>query len=177
VKADEARFEALARQAAPRLLGYVTPRVDPISDAADVVAEVLLIAWRRLDAIPADNDGEAVLWLLGVARRVLANHRRGRVRRHSLAEKLRSELAAASTAQKREHGRLREALSALAEVDRELISLHAWEGLSIAEAARVLGIRPATARKRLERARRKLDPMLRTDPRSGNRERAAEAST
>jgi DNA-directed RNA polymerase specialized sigma24 family protein len=48
----EERFEQLARRAAPKLLGYVARRVDPPADAADVVAEVLLVAWRRLEAVP-----------------------------------------------------------------------------------------------------------------------------
>lgn len=154
--AAERRFDHLARHAAPRLLGYATRRVDAAADAADVVAEVLLIAWRRIDRVPADDD-EAVLWLFAVARRVLANHRRGRVRRNALAERLRRELAVApSIDERRDLSAVRDALQELSAAERELITLHAWEGLTIAEAARVLGIRPATARKRLERARRKL---------------------
>jgi hypothetical protein len=59
---------------------------------ADVIAETFLTAWRRIDHNPA---GEAALpWLYGVARRVLANQRRGEQRRTALGERLRSELAA-----------------------------------------------------------------------------------
>src|SRR5579875_1486915 len=46
-------------------------RVDQ-QDAADVVAETLLVAWRRLDQVPARQ--QALMWLYGVARRVLARH-------------------------------------------------------------------------------------------------------
>jgi len=160
VRRSEAQFEALARHASPRLLGYVTRRVDEHADAADVVAEVLLVAWRRNGSIPADDD-EALLWLLGIARRMLANYRRGRVRRHQLADRLRGELATVAPVEPaQESGILREALASLSAADRELITLQAWEGLSLAEAAGVVGIRPAAARKRLERARRRLRAAL-----------------
>jgi RNA polymerase sigma factor (sigma-70 family) len=152
----ERRFEQLARDAAPRLLGYATRRVDPISDAADIVAEVLLVAWRRFDSVP-DDDREALIWLYAVARRVLANHHRGRVRRGELTERLRAELASAPV-RERSHDEeaLKSFLAELPAADRELITLHAWEGLSLAEAAGVLGLRPAAARKRYERVRRRL---------------------
>jgi len=56
------------------LLGYALRRTDNTDDAADVLAETFLAAWRRLDEVPRGD--EARLWLYGTARRVLANHRR-----------------------------------------------------------------------------------------------------
>jgi DNA-directed RNA polymerase specialized sigma24 family protein len=50
-----------------------------------VIAETFLTAWRRLDDVPAGD--EARLWLYGVARRMLANQRRGARRRSSLADR------------------------------------------------------------------------------------------
>jgi DNA-directed RNA polymerase specialized sigma24 family protein len=64
--------------------------VDQAEDAADVVAETFLVAWRRIDDLPPGREGR--LWLYGVARRVCANHLRGVRRRHRLAERLREEL-------------------------------------------------------------------------------------
>jgi RNA polymerase sigma-70 factor (ECF subfamily) len=52
------------------------------------------------------------------------------------------------------------ALARLSESDRELLLLIAWDGLSPAEAATVLAIKPATARVRLLRARRRLTQAL-----------------
>lgn len=63
--------------------------------------------------------------------------------------------------------RLAGALARLSESDRELLLLIAWDGLSPAEAAAVLDIKPATARVRLLRARRRLTQALsreRSDP-------------
>lgn len=57
--------------------------------AADVVADTFLIAWRRIQDIPTE---QARLWLFGVARKVLARHRRQAQRRVDLAVRLRAEL-------------------------------------------------------------------------------------
>jgi RNA polymerase sigma-70 factor (ECF subfamily) len=87
------RFRRLFAATERELLAYVLRRVDRAEDAADVVAETFLVAWRRLDKIPPGD--EARLWLYGVARRQLANQRRGRLRRSRLADRLRAELPAA----------------------------------------------------------------------------------
>ena len=79
------------RRTAFPLLGYALRRTDNTDDAADVLAETFLAAWRRLDEVPAGD--EAKLWLYGTARRVLANHRRGERRRLALADRLKTDLA------------------------------------------------------------------------------------
>ena len=56
--------------------GYVRRRSSSAA-VEDVVAETFLVAWRRLDAIGEDP----LPWLLGVARRVLANQQRAERRR------------------------------------------------------------------------------------------------
>jgi len=79
VERREQRFESLYRDHAPQVLGYLRRRTDR-DDARDVAAEVFAVVWRRLDDVP----DPAVPWLLGVARRQLANDRRGRRRRDAL---------------------------------------------------------------------------------------------
>jgi DNA-directed RNA polymerase specialized sigma24 family protein len=67
------RFEAIYAAHRKDLLGYFLRRAEP-ADAADLLADTFLVAWRRLDAVP---HGEGVrLWLFGVARHQLANQRR-----------------------------------------------------------------------------------------------------
>ena len=61
------------------MLGYALRRTDNTDDAADVLAETFLVAWRRPDEIPPGP--QARLWLYGTARRVLANQRRAERRR------------------------------------------------------------------------------------------------
>src|SRR5918992_1551637 len=90
------RFRRLFADTERELLAYVLRRVDRAEDAADVVAETFLVAWRRMDKVPAGD--EARLWLYGVARRQLANQRRGELRRSRLADRLRAELPVAVAA-------------------------------------------------------------------------------
>src|SRR6266581_3548338 len=85
------RFEEIYAANCGPILGYALRRTGNGDDAADVVAETFLTAWRRLDDVPADEG--ARLWLYGVARRVLANHHRGQRRKSELAERLRLDLA------------------------------------------------------------------------------------
>lgn len=154
------RLEHLARTVGPDVLGYLVRRTDPSEDAADVYAEVLTVTWRKLPAVPRD-DREAFAWMLAVARRCLSNHRRSSTRRLALSKRLRSELPAA-TRQPDPAAALDadRALRRLSAEDRELVTLVYWEQLTAAEAAGVLGISAAAARKRLERARATLRDAL-----------------
>lgn len=152
-------FEAHFRD----LLGYALRRVAAPEDAAEVVAETMLVAWRRLGEIP---PGDARLWLYGVARRVLANHHRAEGRRGRLGERLRQQLStvtpdvADSVASAVS---VRSALSALGDGDREVLELTAWEGLAPHEVADVLGLSAGTVRARLHRARTRLRTELGDD--------------
>jgi RNA polymerase sigma factor (sigma-70 family) len=149
------RFEELYAAHYASLLGYALRRTDNTDDAADVLAETFLAAWRRLDDVPADP--RARLWLYGTARRVLANQRRGELRRLALADRLRSDLAA-SYRPPDFSGGLREAAAAfrrMPEADRELLALAGWEGLDAGQIAAVLGCSRNAARIRLHRARRR----------------------
>jgi RNA polymerase sigma factor (sigma-70 family) len=155
VSGHEERFTALARDVGLRVLAYAARRTRAPEDAADVLSETLLVTWRRLEAVPAGHD-EALLWMLGAARRVLANQRRGRRRRDALVERLRNHVQASVPPPDPAGVEIRAALASLPEGDRELLSLVAWEGLDVSEAGRVLGVGPAAARKRLQRARERL---------------------
>ena len=105
------------------------------------------------------------MWLFGVARKVLGTHRRGKSRRHDLAERLRRELAVApstpSTSGDELHQHVRLLVGELDEVDREIIGLVYWEGFALVDVARILSMRPATVRSRHARARARLQIALR----------------
>ena len=163
--ADERRreaFERLFRDTRADLLAYLLRRSATPEDAADVLAETYLIAWRKLDAIPRGDTARP--WLFGVARNVLM---KGASRRRSYAlvvERLALELRAvrpALTGDDRSEA-LDTALAALPEMDREILMLTAWEGLTPTQIATVVGKSANVVRVRLHRARsrlkRKLDP-------------------
>lgn len=138
------------------VLAYALRRTSSAEDAADAVAETFLVAWRRLDSIPS---GDALPWLYGVARRVLANQRRAAHRRVRLAERLRQELPAAIQAidpPVTSNGPAMAALQRLSADDQEVLLLAAWEQLEPNEIAEVLGVSRIAARSRLHRARRRL---------------------
>lgn len=164
--AAEGRFERLFAAHSRAILAYALRRTRRAEDAADVLGEVMLIAWRRLDEVPT-GDGTRP-WLFAVARRVLANQSRADTRRLRLTERLkqdlREELVDGGAADVRsEAGEVHAALTQLSASDRELVLLIAWEGLSPSQAARALGIGPAAARTRLHRARRRLKRALADD--------------
>ena len=157
----QARFARLYREEGRAILAYALRRVDDPEDAADVVAETFLVAWRRLGEVPL--GGGARLWLYGVARLTLANLHRAERRRtrlgRRLAETLRTELST-HAAPAGEAAEVLRAIGELGEDDRELLLLVSWEGLAPSEAARVLGISALAARSRLHRARRRLRHLM-----------------
>lgn len=151
----EASFRRLYMEHGREILAYALRRTGGPEDAADVVAETFLVAWRRLEDVPPDP--QARLWLYGVARRMLSNQRRGERRRERLGERLRADLPPVLADPPELQGP--DALAALERLgsdDREVLRLSAWEELSPSEVAAVLGISAVAARSRLHRARRRL---------------------
>lgn len=159
----QVQFSRLYREQGRAILAYALRRVDR-EDAADVVAETFLIAWRRLAEVPADPG--ARLWLYAVARRVIANLHRSERRRTRLggrlAESLRAELATHPVPAGEAAATLR-AMAGLSGEDRELLLLVCWEELAPSEAAKVLDVSSLAARSRLHRARRRLRALMEGD--------------
>jgi RNA polymerase sigma-70 factor (ECF subfamily) len=152
VSDERVQFEALFRDTRTPLLSYLARRA-PVEDAADLLAEVYLVAWRRRADLPAGDERR--LWLYGVAQRVVAEHHRRTWRR------IEAEAGAPPPGQRpatdEERGAaVRQALESLSALDRELVTLTTWEELTPAEAARVVGITANNARVRLHRVRGRL---------------------
>jgi RNA polymerase sigma-70 factor (ECF subfamily) len=152
---NEARMEDLFRRHYRDVAAYVRRRAAS-EVVEDVVAETFLVAWRRLDDVPAD----ARPWLLAVARKTLATQRRSRARRGSLQAKLEAARGPAELSEAPRELGLAEALRQLSAKDREAITLVAWDGLSPKEAAVVLGQSPVAFRVRLHRAKQRLRRLL-----------------
>jgi RNA polymerase sigma-70 factor, ECF subfamily len=138
------------------VLAYVRRRA-PADVVDDIVGEIFLVVWRRLDGVPP----EELPWLLGVARNVVATQRRGGLRREALFRRLGGAVPASiSDTHADGDSAVLAALATLAPKDREALALIAWEGLTPNEAAVVLGESPGTFRVRLHRARRRLRRLL-----------------
>jgi RNA polymerase sigma-70 factor (ECF subfamily) len=155
------RFEAAYRELYAPICGYTLRRVHEPEDAAEVIAETFATLWRRFDGCP--QGAELRPWLFGVARRIVANQRRGDRRRSALSERLGKNLDRGTfetTDLPDDSGPLARAFASLSEADRELLSLVAWEGLTREELAIALGTSRAVVRLRLHRASKRLRSAL-----------------
>jgi RNA polymerase sigma-70 factor (ECF subfamily) len=175
VRERERRFRSVYEAAYVDLLRFVRRRVHP-AHAEDVVGEVMLVAWRRLDDVPADLSG-ARAWLFGVARNTLQNTRRREGRQDAVAVRLADAIPGSTDA-----GYTPDLVACridvaavwprLSATDQEAIALSVLDGLTAPEAAAVLGISSTAFRLRLSRARgtlrRHLDSTSTSDPLPGH---------
>jgi RNA polymerase sigma factor (sigma-70 family) len=158
----EAAFVALFDANYGRVLAYATRRIGP-DVARDVVADTFVTAWLRLEEL----RGDPLIWLYGLARGSVANHRRRLLRAQRLGERSgqlslpRAENDPADQVASRDS--FAAAFGQLAESDREVLRLVAWEGLDADAAAAVLGCSTGAFKVRLHRARRRLRRYLRLD--------------
>lgn len=161
---DPEVFTAFYRAHVEAVLRFVTRRVDDPHLAADITAEVFSAVIESA-ATYRPERGAQVAWLYGIAR----NHIAGDARRRAREAARQQRLAGRRLLDDDDIGRLEERIDAdravrqlyrrlqiLPETERAVLELVAVDGLSVAEAAAALGIRPGTARVRLFRARRAL---------------------
>jgi RNA polymerase sigma-70 factor (ECF subfamily) len=156
----ERRFSALFRDTYGAVRRYAHHRGLSGADADDLVADVFTVAWRKLDRVPVDDP---LPWLFAVARNHWRNHLRRTERERNLLARVSVDVDAPEpdvttiTADE-----IRRALDVLADNDREILKLVAWDGLGPHRAAVALGITPRAARVRLHRARSRLAAALET---------------
>lgn len=158
---QDEQIEVLFHDHGSRLLGYLARRVLPVEDAADLLSETMLTVWRRRAELPAAPDD--VPWAFGVARNVLANHRRSSTRRDAATAQLAQVLATLPppSADRVEAGvDLTRALRDLSDLDREIVLLSGWEGLTSTEIGLALALPAATVRTKLARARQRLRRLI-----------------
>jgi RNA polymerase sigma-70 factor (ECF subfamily) len=161
---DPAAFETFYRRHIDRVIGFTARRVREPADVADLVAATFVTV---LTAAPSYDPGrgEPTAWLLGITARLIASSRRRKGRELAATariagrrlidendiERLEERIDAARYSQA-----VMAALGQLKPRAREALLLVGAEGLSPAEAARVLGISAAAFRMRLSGARRAL---------------------
>ncbi len=162
---DRQAFGQLYDRHVDAIYHYVARRVGDDELAEDLTAAV----WER--ALVAIERYEVrgvpfVAWLYRIAGNVIANHRR-RVRLVAFVPFLPQvhHGAIQSADPIDERTAVREAFDALAESDREVLSLSYHAGLTPPEIADVLGCTPAAVHKRLHRARQRLRQRLEGDNR------------
>jgi RNA polymerase sigma-70 factor (ECF subfamily) len=156
----------LYRGHAPAVLGFLARRVLLAEVAVDLMAETFARAYRDRESFRGEDPEEALAWVYGIARHVLASYeRRGAVERRALralgvqrraltdAEYDRvEELAGLATLGARIDGEL----AALAADQRRAVRLRVVEERPYHEVAHELGVSEQTARARVSRALRAL---------------------
>ena len=148
---------------APAILRYAQRRLGSREAAQDVVSDTFTAAWRHWGGRPAP---EVLLpWLYAIAGNAVRDQWRSAQRQRRLAGRLSALRAAGHSADPGEGvvlGRsIGQAFAALPEADREVLRLVAWEGQTDARMLGLaLGLRPASARSRVLRARRRLRALL-----------------
>jgi RNA polymerase sigma-70 factor (ECF subfamily) len=160
---DSDIFEAFYREHVEGVQRFVARRVGERGRAADLTAEIFIAAIESADHY-RPGRGTPRAWLYGIARVVVASDARRRDAEREREERwgrtlVDTEDAARIDARIDAAARSRElyaAMDRLPEGERAVLELVALDDLTVAEAAAVMGVRPATARVRLFRARRKL---------------------
>lgn len=155
-------FTALYREHYPAVWRFVRRRAAP-SDVDDIVAETFTIAWRRMDEMAV----APLPWLYRTARNAMLNAARADGRRTALSVRIAQDTAddvgRDPAALVGERQRLSAAWQLLDPIDREVLALQGWEGMTSSEAAAVLGISRAACAMRSSRARRRLRGLLAAD--------------
>lgn len=149
--------DSLHRRYLADVFAYVARRVPDPTEAEDITAEVFAAAFAALPRSLGPHG--AYPWLLGIARRKIADFYRRTARRGGMAA-LPEDLAAPPSAlpeaalTRAERGRrLQTLLAALPPDQREALLLHYLEDLPHAQIAAVLGRSPAAVNSLLQRAR------------------------
>jgi RNA polymerase sigma-70 factor (ECF subfamily) len=164
---EKARFESIWEEYRLPVLAYCLRRL-PQADAEDVCAEIFLVLWRRLDDVPPPP--RTLLYLYGIAGKVLSNHLRSWRRRSRLDERARSlgvtpaDDPGVLIVQSSEDERVTTAVRKLSPRAREIVMLYAWEDLSRKEIAEVLGMTKAAVDQTIHRSYRRLERVLEPVP-------------
>lgn len=162
---ERERFRALVREVADPVRRYLWRRTDEAT-ADDVLAETLVVLWRRSEERPR----EPIPWAIGIARKQLSNARRAAARRDRLVARVAIvDPPPAFVSDEFEPGggetdeAVRRVLARLRPAEAEVLRMWAWDELEPRQIAVALGISANAAAVRLHRARRRFEHELGKD--------------
>lgn len=154
---EQDRFRDVYRANLGAIRAYLARRV-PFGDVDDLSADVFAVAWKKMRQV---TPGEELPWLYRIASFVVANYRRKEKNRLDLLW-LVSEPDSAPGADAFVEGDpdLAAAWGQLTVVHREALALVVVDGVSVQEAAKVIGISANALSIRLHRAKKILAEKL-----------------
>jgi RNA polymerase sigma-70 factor (ECF subfamily) len=159
---DPRAFAAIFDHHEGRVFRHSVQLADSYHDAEDVTAASFFELWRRREDVRLVADS-TLPWLLVTATNISRNSRRGLRRYRSLLDHMpRGEYVGAPDLASRlhDHEELYQAMRTLNSNDATLLMLTAVEGLTMKEAAGLLGISDGAGRVRLHRAKQRLRDQL-----------------
>lgn len=168
-RGDQAAKSELLRRISPGMLNTIRRKFGPFADDLDVVQEALL---KLHSSLPPSDAQDIQCWANKVVRNIAIDmfRKRGRQkkRRESVDQRPSAQNETSMCHEQLERieriERLRDHVNALSERDREILSLCYFEGLSIKESAKALGLNERMVRNRHDRARKRLAARLADDP-------------
>jgi RNA polymerase sigma-70 factor (ECF subfamily) len=169
---DPAAFEAFYREHVEAIQRFLARRLSDPQLVADLTADVFLAAMSAAFSYEPGR-GAPRAWLYGIASNAVANAWRRDARERRALRRIEGRTLLDGDDLARIHERidaaaqaraLHTALACLSESERAVLELVVLDELSANEAAAALGIRPATARVRLHRARKALRRELAPQP-------------
>jgi len=171
---DEQSFRKAIDDVGPAIYRYALTRVGP-QHAEDVVSDTYIAAWKIRDRFvdPSNNGLEA--WLIGIARKTVAGHRRRERRWLRMCADALKQRADASNAPDEIDAIERVDFAKLARVskiavqiaklpsrERDPLLLHVLHGYTYAEISEILDLPLGTVRSRISRGRARLAKSVRT---------------
>jgi len=159
----DAEFREVFDMYEPAIRAYCLRRL-PASQSDDAVADTFLAVWRKRHEAPAGDEQR--LWLYGIAGNVVRNARRSAHRSQRLTQRIAREPGAHQESpevivvRNAQETDLLAAIARLREVEREILLLRTWEGLSSCEIASVMNLTSKAVDNRLARIRKKLTRMV-----------------
>ena len=165
---DPAAVEEFYRRHVRALTRFIARHIDDQHDVPDLVTATFIAAIESAQRYDPER-GDPGSWIRGIARNLIA----GRKRRRAAETRATARFGARRPAEgdefalvddridaARRAGPALAALPTLPRSERELLHLMLHDGLTVGEAADILGIRPGAARMRLARVRTRLNPAV-----------------
>ena len=153
-RGDRDAFERLYRQFSPLVHGVLLARV-PAGEVDDLVQDVFLTAYRKLDALRESAAFGG--WIAMIARNRATDFHRTKQETEEISDELPH---AASSEEDAEAARAMAAIRALPDAYRETLTLRLVEGMTGPEIAERTGLTPASVRVNLHRGMKLLREKL-----------------